>query len=123
MPHNDPLVISMNILGAKVHRLLVDIGSYANIIFRTNLDKLGNYESYLEPCNHRILGIIRLVVELVSTEDPERYMTRMLNFLVVDQASTFNGFLGHPFLHEFKAVVSFYYYCVKFPTPKGTGTL
>ncbi|KAL8488627.1 hypothetical protein ACS0TY_024788 [Phlomoides rotata] len=56
MPHNDPLVINMNIMGTKVHRLLVDTRSYANIIFRTTLDKLGNYKSYLEPCNHRILG-------------------------------------------------------------------
>ncbi|KAL8524280.1 hypothetical protein ACS0TY_014014 [Phlomoides rotata] len=56
MPHNDPLVINMNIMGTKVHQLLVDTGSYANIIFRTTLDKLGNYESYLQPCNHRILG-------------------------------------------------------------------
>ncbi|KAL8520824.1 hypothetical protein ACS0TY_011397 [Phlomoides rotata] len=45
MPHNDPLVISKNIIGTKVHRLLVDTGSYANIIFRMTLDKLGNYET------------------------------------------------------------------------------
>ncbi|KAL8524782.1 hypothetical protein ACS0TY_014407 [Phlomoides rotata] len=130
MPHNDPLVINMNIMGTKVHRLLVDTGSYANIIFRTTLDKLGNYERYLEPCNHRIIGfwdivsvpegIIRIAVELVSTEDPKRRLTRVLDFLVVDQASTYNGFLGRPFLHEFKAVVSSYYYYVKFHTPKGT---
>ncbi|KAL8470717.1 hypothetical protein ACS0TY_033329 [Phlomoides rotata] len=94
MPPNDPLVISMNIMGTKVHRLLVDTRSYSNIILRMTLDKLGNYESYLQPCNHRILGfgdvvsvlegITRLAVELVSTEDPECRMTRMLDFLVVD---------------------------------------
>ncbi|KAL8531186.1 hypothetical protein ACS0TY_007985 [Phlomoides rotata] len=133
MPHNDPLVISLNIMGTKVHRLLVDTGSYANIIFQTTLDKLGNYESYLQPCNHRILGfgddvfvpegIIRLAVKFVSTEDPEHRLTRMLYFLVIDQASTYNGFLSRPFLHEFQAAVSTYYYCVKFPTPNGTTTL
>ncbi|KAL8536220.1 hypothetical protein ACS0TY_011740 [Phlomoides rotata] len=94
MPHNDPLVTSMNIMGTKVHRPLVDTGSYTNIIFRSTLSKLGNYDSYLQPCNHRILGfgdvvsildgIIRLAVELVSTENPERRLTRMLDFLVVE---------------------------------------
>ncbi|KAL8524326.1 hypothetical protein ACS0TY_014054 [Phlomoides rotata] len=133
IPHNDPLVISMNIMGTKVHRLLVDTGSYANIIFRSTLSKLGNYDSYLQPCNHMILGlgdvvsipygIIRLAVELVSTKDSERRLTRMLDFLVVEMASTYNGFLGRPFIHEFQEAVSTYYYCVKFPTPTGTGTL
>ncbi|KAL8470422.1 hypothetical protein ACS0TY_033054 [Phlomoides rotata] len=94
MPHNDPLVISMNIMGTKVHRLLVDIGSYANIIFRSTLSKLGNYDNYLQPCNHRILGfgdvvsvpdgIIRLTVELVSTENPKHHLTRILDFLIVE---------------------------------------
>ncbi|KAL8480461.1 hypothetical protein ACS0TY_027117 [Phlomoides rotata] len=98
MPHNDPLVISMNIMGTKVHILLVDTGSYANIIFRSTLSKLGNYDSYLQPCNRRILsfgdpvsvpgGIIRLTVKLVSTENPERRLTQMLDFLIVEQALT-----------------------------------
>ncbi|KAL8544971.1 hypothetical protein ACS0TY_005254 [Phlomoides rotata] len=71
MPHNDPLVIIMNIMGTK------------------------------QPCNIRILGfwdavsipegIIRLVVELVLTEDPECCLTRMPYFLIVEQASTYNG--------------------------------
>ncbi|KAL8493493.1 hypothetical protein ACS0TY_024634 [Phlomoides rotata] len=39
-PHNDSLVVSANIMGTKVHRLLVDTGSYVNIIFRRTLDKL-----------------------------------------------------------------------------------
>ncbi|KAL8493362.1 hypothetical protein ACS0TY_024540 [Phlomoides rotata] len=110
IPHNDSLVVSVNIMGTK------EI-----------------YESYLELCNHRILGfgdivfvpqgIIILAVELVSTKDPSRCLTRMLYFLVVDQASIYNGFLDRPFMHEFKVVVSTYYYCVKFPTPKGAGTV
>ncbi|KAL8523773.1 hypothetical protein ACS0TY_013660 [Phlomoides rotata] len=47
----------------------------------------------------------------------------MVDFLIVDQALTYNGFLGHPFITEFKVVVSTYYYCVKFPTAKGTGMI
>ncbi|KAL8529797.1 hypothetical protein ACS0TY_007020 [Phlomoides rotata] len=47
----------------------------------------------------------------------------MVDFLIVDQASTYNEFLGRPFISEFKAAVSSYYYCVKFPTPNGTGTI
>ncbi|KAL8493324.1 hypothetical protein ACS0TY_024516 [Phlomoides rotata] len=68
-------------------------------------------------------GTIRLSVELVSAEDLGRCLTRMVDFLVVDQMSTYNGFFGRPFISEFKAVVSTYYYCVKFPTLKGTGTI
>ncbi|KAL8513716.1 hypothetical protein ACS0TY_012998 [Phlomoides rotata] len=47
----------------------------------------------------------------------------MLDFFIADQASTYNGFLGRPFIHEYKAAVSTYYYCVKFPTPKGARTM
>ncbi|KAL8469779.1 hypothetical protein ACS0TY_032583 [Phlomoides rotata] len=35
-------------------------------------------------------------------------------------ASTYNSLLGRPFITKFKAAVSTYYYCVKFPTLKGT---
>ncbi|KAL8492738.1 hypothetical protein ACS0TY_024076 [Phlomoides rotata] len=65
-------------------------------------------------------GTIKLAVELILAENLGRRLTRMVDFLIVDQASTYNSVLGRPFITEFKAAVSTYYYYVKFPTPNGT---
>lgn len=48
-------------------------------------------------------GIFMLVVELVSSLNAKVSATRQLDFIVIDLPSTFNGFLGIPFEHEFKA--------------------
>jgi len=41
IPHeNDPVVISLVTVGRKVHRVLVDQGSSANVMFWTTFNKL-----------------------------------------------------------------------------------
>lgn len=82
-PHNDSLVISAQIMGIKVHKLLIDIGAYDNMLFKKTLDQMeeqvGDLSSNIEPCNHTILGfrdtvtppygMIRSAVVLESTKD------------------------------------------------------
>ncbi|KAL8479039.1 hypothetical protein ACS0TY_030805 [Phlomoides rotata] len=67
--------------------------------------------------------LISLAVELVSSDDSEIRLSRMLEFIIVDQESKYNGFLGRLFFTEFKAAASPYYYCVKFPTSRGIGII
>ena len=40
-PHDDPLVVSLQISTAMVHRILVDGGSSANILFMDTFEKIG----------------------------------------------------------------------------------
>lgn len=55
-PIVDPLVIKVNIIGTMVCHLLVDGGAFCNILFKKSLDQLGDFEDYVEPCEHVVRG-------------------------------------------------------------------
>lgn len=40
--------------------------------------------------------------------------------MVVELPSNYNAILGRPILHELKAAMSIYHYCIKFASPYGT---
>ena len=48
-PHNDPLVIRAIVANKMIHRVLVDNGSSADIIFASAFDKMGIGREKLEP--------------------------------------------------------------------------
>lgn len=121
-PNVDLLVIKTKIMGVTVHRLLVDSGALCHILFKKILDELGYFIDYIESCEHVVKGfgdatvkpydIIRVAVELISTLDEYISSTKFCDFLVIDMSSSFNGFLGRPFEHQFEAASSTYYFCV-----------
>ena len=54
-PHDDPLVIRVIVANKTVHRVLVDNGSSADIIFASAFDKMDIGREKLNPVNtHRI---------------------------------------------------------------------
>ncbi|KAL8464668.1 hypothetical protein ACS0TY_034245 [Phlomoides rotata] len=133
-PKNDALIISANIFGMVVDRVLIDNGCYCNIIFKKALDQMGNLTKFVKPYDTQLKGFgntavtsygrIKLSMELVSDRDEKVRITRPLKFVIVDQPNIYNGFLGRPFLETFEAVASSHFYCIKFPTTEGlVGTI
>ena len=55
-PTIDPFVISAMIGPALVWKILIDSGSYVNIIFKRAYDQMGMEEADLKPCTARIRG-------------------------------------------------------------------
>ena len=129
-PHNDPLVIMLNIEGFKTKRILVDNGSSADIIYllafqQLKLDpkRLCPFESpFISFSGDRVYprGIVTLTVT-VGTQS--RQLTRQLDFLVVDCPSSYNVIIGRPTLNRWKAAMSTYCLKVKFPIDNGVGEL
>ena len=127
-PHDDPLVIRAVVANKTVHRVLVDNGSSADIIFASAFDKMGIEREKLEPVNTHLrgfsrekvlpLGSIHLVLTL---GDPPCQATTTARFLVVDTPSAYNMLLGRPFLNAIKAIPSAYHMVIKFPTISGVG--
>ena len=55
-PHDDPLVVRSVLANKTVHRVLVDNGSSADIIFTSTFDKIGIGRERLEPINTHLRG-------------------------------------------------------------------
>ena len=129
-PHDDPLVIRAIVANTTVHRVLVDNGSSADIIFASAFDKMGIGREKLEPVSSHLrgfsgekvlpLGSIQLVLTL---GEPPCQATMTARFLIVDAPSAYNMLLGRPSLNAIKAIPSAYHMVIKFPTVNGVGTV
>ena len=127
-PHDDPLVVRAVVAKKTVHRVLVDNGSSADIIFASTFDKMGIGREKLEPVNTHLrgfsgekvlpLGSIQLVLTLGV---PPYQATTTTRFLIVDASSAYNMLLGRPSLNAIKAIPSAYHMMIKFPTESGVG--
>ena len=105
-PHDDSLVVRTVVANKTVHRVLIDNGSSADIVFASAFDKMGIGRETLEPVNTYLrgfsgekvlpLGSIQLVLTL---RDPPWQATTTARFFVVDAPSTYNMFLGRPSLN------------------------
>ena len=96
-PHGDPLVIRAVVANKTIHRVLVDNGSSADIIFASAFDRMGIGREKLEPVSTHLrgfsgervlpLGSIQLVLTL---GDPPCQATTAMKFLVVDAPFAYN---------------------------------
>ena len=129
-PHDDPLVIKAIIANKTIHRVLVDNGSSADIIFALAFDKMDIGREKLELVNAYLrgfsgervlpLGSVQLVLTL---GDPPCQATTTVRFLIVDAPSTYNMLLGRPSFNAIRAVPFAYHMVIKFPTANGVGTV
>ena len=127
-PHDDPLVIRAVVANKTIHRVLINNGSSADIIFTSDFDKMGIGREKLEPVRTHLqgffgekvlpLGSIQLVLTL---GDPPCQATTTVRFLIVDAPSAYNVLLGRPSLKAIKAIPSAYHMIIKFPTTNGVG--
>ena len=56
-PHDDPLVIRVVVANKMVHRVLINNGSSADIIFMSAFDKMGIGREKLESVNSHLRGL------------------------------------------------------------------
>ena len=121
-PHNDPLVIMLNIEGFNTKRILVDNGSSTDIIYLPAFQQLKLDPKRLRPFESPLVsfsgdrvypkGIVTLTVTMGAQP---KQLTCQLDFLVVDYLSSYNVIIGRPTLNRWKAATSIYYLKVKFP--------
>ena len=127
-PHNDPLVIILNIEGFNTKRILVDNGSSTDIIYLPAFQQLRLDPKRLLPFDSPLVsfsgdrvyprGIVTLTV--MARSYPVQ-LTRQVDFLVVDCPTSYNIIIGRPTLNKWKAATSTYCFKVKFPTDDVVG--
>jgi len=128
LPHTDALVLSLAIANHKIHRILIDTGSSADILYRPAFELMKIDRRKMVPTRHSLVGFTgEHVLPLGSIELPvmagvyPRQRTIMVKFLIIDQPSAYNAILGRTALNELKAVTSTPHLSIKFPTEEGVG--
>ncbi|XP_068474249.1 uncharacterized protein [Phaseolus vulgaris] len=127
VPHdNDPVVISVVTAGRKVHRVLVDQGSSADVMFWTTFNKLQLSPDLLRPYTGCLYGFadntveVRGYLELRTTfTDGTASRTESIWYLVVNANSAYNILLGRPALNRLRAVPSTRHMKMKLPDLSG----
>ncbi|XP_068486459.1 uncharacterized protein [Phaseolus vulgaris] len=127
VPHdNDPVVISLVTAGRKVHRVLVDQGSSADVMFWPTFSKLQLSLDHLKPYPGCFYGFardqveVRGYVELRTTfTDGATARTEKIKYLVVNAPSAYKILLGRPTLNRLGAVPSTRHMKVKMPSMEG----
>jgi len=123
VPHdNDPVVISVR----KVHRVLVDQGSSADVMFWTTFNKLELSPDLLRPYTGCLYGFadnpveVRGYLDLRTTfTDGTTSRTESIRYLLVNANSAYNILLGRPALNRLRAVSSTRHMKMKLPDLSG----
>ncbi|XP_062155166.1 uncharacterized protein LOC133863216 [Alnus glutinosa] len=128
LPHTDALVLSLVIANHKIHRILIDTGSSADILYRSAFEQMKiDRDRVISARNSLVgftgeqvlpLGSIKLTV---TAGTYPRQSTIMVRFLIIDRPSAYNSILGRTALNELKAVTSTPHLSMKFPTEEGVG--
>ena len=129
-PHDDALVVSIRIEDYNMHRVLVDNGSSADILYYPTFQQIGIGREWLISTNAslvgfggtRVLPLGAITLSVVVGDYPQQ-IAKVVTFLVVDCSSAYNAILRRLTLNSWKAVTSIYHLMIKFPTDYGMGEL
>jgi hypothetical protein len=129
-PHDDALVVTLLIGNFNIHRVLVDNGSSADILFLPAFKKMEIEQKRVVPAptplvgftGEKVLPVGTISLPLTAGSAP-REKTVMTDFLVVDRPSAYNAIVGRPTLNKLMAITSTYHLKMKFPTDHGVGVV
>jgi len=117
------MVISVVTAGRKVHRVLVDQGSLADVMFWSTFNKLQLSPDQMRPYTGYLYGFVvdqvgvHGHIELRTTfTDGVASHTENIRYLVVNAPSAHNILLGRPALNRLRAVASTRHMKMKLPS-------
>ena len=129
-PHDDALVITLEIVGYSTRCVLIDNGSSADIIYLTAFQQMKIGKDQLRPIETPLVGFTGTsvyplgVISLQITAGTYlKQATKKVDFLVVDCPSAYNVIIGRLTLNRLWAVTSTYHLLVRFPTKNGIGEM
>ena len=127
---DNALVVSIRVGEYNVHRMLVDNGSSADILYYPAFQQMGINRARLTPTNAPLVGFggtrvlpLGAITFSVTVGDYPQQIIQDVTFLVVDCSSAYNCIIGRPTLNSWKAATSTYHLMIKFPTEYGIGEL
>uniref|UniRef100_A0A2N9HNF1 Uncharacterized protein n=1 Tax=Fagus sylvatica TaxID=28930 RepID=A0A2N9HNF1_FAGSY len=127
-PHDDALVITINIAGFTTRRVMVDNGSSADILYLPAYQQMRLDKDKLRPMDAPLVGFtgdkvcpVGIVTLPITVGTHPKTISKTVDFLVVNCPSAYNAIIGRPTLNRLRAVTSTYHLLLKFPTEHGIG--
>jgi len=121
---HDPMVITVEIENYAVKKVLVDQGSFVDILYWATYEKLQLSDTAMVPYDEPIYGFsgehvsTRGYIDLHTVfRDGAQTKTIPIRFLIVDAPTSYNVPLGCPSLNTLGTVVSTPHLAMKFPSP------
>uniref|UniRef100_A0A2N9GHD1 Reverse transcriptase domain-containing protein n=1 Tax=Fagus sylvatica TaxID=28930 RepID=A0A2N9GHD1_FAGSY len=129
-PHDDALVVTLEIAGYSTRRVLIDNGSSADIIYLTAFQQMRIDKDQLRPIETPLVGFagtsvypLGIITLQLTVGTYPKQATKKVDFLVVDCPSAYNVIIGRLTLNRLRAVTSTYHLLVRFPTENGIGEM
>jgi hypothetical protein len=111
MPYDNALVVTLTVANHAIHRILVDNGSLADILYWLAFQQMGIKRDRIKPFGSPLVGFGREQVQPIGiiplpviAGTALRLSTVMVDFLVVDRPSAYNAIIGRPALNKLRAV-------------------
>jgi hypothetical protein len=129
-PQADAMVINCRVAGWDLHKVLVDNGSQADIIFLHAFDHMGISHSLLKPADnplYRFNGkgtfpVGKIELPLSFSAAPNARCEQVI-FDIVDMVYPYNAITGCGSINKFEAAIHGLYLCMKIPGPQGIITV
>jgi hypothetical protein len=123
-PHADAMVINYRAVGWDLHKVLVDMGSQADIIFLHVFDRMGISHSLLKPADNPLYGFggkgtfpIDKIELPLSFGTVPNVRSEQVTFNIVDMVYPYNAMVGRGSINKFEAAIHGLYLCMKIPGP------
>ncbi|XP_018458611.1 uncharacterized protein LOC108829457 [Raphanus sativus] len=106
-PHDDALVLRLDVGGCELSRIMIDTGSSADVLFYDAFKRMGFTKTLLKQEPTPLIGFTGETtyslgsIELAVTTGDVR---KIVEFIVIDRPAPFNAILGRPWLYSMKAV-------------------
>ena len=125
-PHDDALVITMNIVDFTTRRVKIDNGSSADILYLLAYQQMKLDKERRRPMGVPLAGftsakicLVGIVTLPITVGTYPKQVSKTVDFLVIDCPSAYNAIIGRPTLNRLRAVTSTNHFLLKFPTKHG----
>ncbi|XP_066382754.1 uncharacterized protein [Miscanthus floridulus] len=116
------MVIETNVARWTVIKILIDTGSFADILFASSFDNMKLDRNLLQPAGNPLYGFgrkkvnaIRKIPLPVYVEDQQNCRTEYITFDVVEIQYPYNAIFGRGVTNTFSAILHPWYLCKKLP--------
>ena len=122
MPHDDPLVVEVEVAGCLVKRCMIDGGSAADVIYMCAIKAMGLDESKILRTKVPLSGFANYEVKPVGSITLEVVAAGValpVEFMVVDCLTNYNVMFGRPWIHRMYGIPSTLHHIMRCWTPTG----